>query len=369
MSPASTHRHPLRWRWVRRRSSPRGVGLSVRPKAVDNPITPGDGGFLCVFQQFRLFSGARLVKKNIADYFDLCLLIRVVIDAARDVAVGVSALGPRAEIGARLHLQVARAKARSTPIFARVAGDEGPGPTRPHPPPHRAPRYPPGSRPSRAQRRLDVRRRHARSAAAVAAPARDGGGRPRTRGSAATPGDGCSAPALPRRDHVRHDRGRRSGHRGRPRGARRVTRHRARRSGLRGVGPAPDPLGPRRRDRQLPACARPLRCAPLDAAGRDAYVAETAHVARALGAVDVPETVAELDEVLADYRPELRARPRRAGGCAVHPVHPPVPLPSAPYALLSAAAVATDAALDAGRCGCRTSRSPRPPPCGPAARR
>jgi uncharacterized protein (DUF2236 family) len=53
----------------------------------------------------------------------------------------------------------------------------------------------------------------------------------------------------------------------------------------------------------------------LDAGGRDAYVSETAHVARALGAVDVPETVAEL-------------------------VRPPVPLAvRAPYGLLAAAAV------------------------------
>lgn len=79
---------------------------------------------------------------------------------------------------------------------------------------------------------------------------------------------------------------------------------------------------------------------PLDPAGRDSYVAETAHVARALGAVDVPETVAELAEVLALYRPELRGTPvaRRAARFIL--VHPPVPLPlRAPYGLLSAAAV------------------------------
>lgn len=79
---------------------------------------------------------------------------------------------------------------------------------------------------------------------------------------------------------------------------------------------------------------------PLDAAGRDAYVAQTAYIARALGAVDVPETVAELEQVLADYRPDLEgtAAARRAARFIL--IHPPVPLTlRAPYGLLSAAAV------------------------------
>lgn len=79
---------------------------------------------------------------------------------------------------------------------------------------------------------------------------------------------------------------------------------------------------------------------PLDPPGRDAYVAETAHVARALGAVDVPETVAELDEVLAAYRPELMSTPAARRAARFILIHPPVPLTlRAPYALLSAAAV------------------------------
>lgn len=79
---------------------------------------------------------------------------------------------------------------------------------------------------------------------------------------------------------------------------------------------------------------------PLDAAGRDAYVAETAHVARALGAIDVPETVAELDEVLAIYRPELRGTPAARRAARFILVHPPVPLAlRPPYGLLAAAAV------------------------------
>jgi uncharacterized protein (DUF2236 family) len=80
--------------------------------------------------------------------------------------------------------------------------------------------------------------------------------------------------------------------------------------------------------------------APLDAAGRDAYVAEAAHVGRALGAVDVPETVAELDRMLASYRPELRGTPAARRAARFILVHPPVPLAlRAPYGMLSAAAV------------------------------
>ncbi len=79
----------------------------------------------------------------------------------------------------------------------------------------------------------------------------------------------------------------------------------------------------------------------LDAGGRDAYVADTAHVARALGAVDVPETVAELDEVMRSYRPELKGTPAARRTARFILVHPPVPLAlRGPYGLLSAAAVA-----------------------------
>ncbi|MGH3368976.1 MAG: oxygenase MpaB family protein, partial [Nocardioidaceae bacterium] len=46
---------------------------------------------------------------------------------------------------------------------------------------------------------------------------------------------------------------------------------------------------------------------PLDAVGRDRYVAETARVAEALGAVDPPRTEQELVEQLDAYRPELAA--------------------------------------------------------------
>lgn len=73
---------------------------------------------------------------------------------------------------------------------------------------------------------------------------------------------------------------------------------------------------------------------PLDAAGRDAYVADAAHVARGLGAVDVPETVAELDAVLAGYRPELQNTEAARRTAQFILLRPPVPLSQrAPYSL------------------------------------
>ncbi|MDP2775710.1 MAG: oxygenase MpaB family protein, partial [Nocardioides sp.] len=48
---------------------------------------------------------------------------------------------------------------------------------------------------------------------------------------------------------------------------------------------------------------------PLDQAGRDEYVAQTAEIARRLGVIDPPTTEAELAETLASYRPELRGTP------------------------------------------------------------
>src|SRR4051812_32377205 len=59
--------------------------------------------------------------------------------------------------------------------------------------------------------------------------------------------------------------------------------------------------------------------APLDRAGRDGYVADTARVARELGVVDPPETEAALAERVAAVRPALGgsredAQPRGSGG-------------------------------------------------------
>ena len=80
--------------------------------------------------------------------------------------------------------------------------------------------------------------------------------------------------------------------------------------------------------------------APLDAAGRDEYVAQTAEIARRLGAVDVPTTEAELAETLAAYRPELGGTPEAREAVRYVLLKPPLPLAARPpYAVLAAAAV------------------------------
>jgi uncharacterized protein (DUF2236 family) len=79
---------------------------------------------------------------------------------------------------------------------------------------------------------------------------------------------------------------------------------------------------------------------PLDQAGRDEYVAESAVVARALGVDEPPGTEAELVEQLAAYRPELRgsADARRTARFLL--LNPPLPLVArAPYGGLAASAV------------------------------
>ncbi|MBY6539138.1 DUF2236 domain-containing protein [Rhodococcus sp. BP-349] len=79
---------------------------------------------------------------------------------------------------------------------------------------------------------------------------------------------------------------------------------------------------------------------PLDAGGRDAYVRESAWVARGLGAEDVPETVDELNEMLAMYRPELRGTPAARRTARFILLNPPIPLAVRPaYGLLSSVAV------------------------------
>ncbi|MDT0567028.1 oxygenase MpaB family protein [Streptomyces sp. DSM 3412] len=72
----------------------------------------------------------------------------------------------------------------------------------------------------------------------------------------------------------------------------------------------------------------------------DAYVADTAKVATALGVPDPPRTRAQLDSRLAAYRPELRATPESRAAARFLLVHPPLPLAARPaYALLAANAV------------------------------
>jgi uncharacterized protein (DUF2236 family) len=79
---------------------------------------------------------------------------------------------------------------------------------------------------------------------------------------------------------------------------------------------------------------------PLDQAGRDTYVAQTAEVARRLGVIDPPTTEAELAATLAAYRPELRGTDDAREAVAYLLLRPPLPLAArAPYGVLVAAAV------------------------------
>lgn len=79
---------------------------------------------------------------------------------------------------------------------------------------------------------------------------------------------------------------------------------------------------------------------PLDAAGREEYLTQTAQIARRLGVVDPPETEAQLRRVLADFRPELRGTPAAAEAIDLLLVRPPLPVLARPaYAGLAQAAV------------------------------
>ncbi|HLU41736.1 MAG TPA: oxygenase MpaB family protein [Microthrixaceae bacterium] len=79
---------------------------------------------------------------------------------------------------------------------------------------------------------------------------------------------------------------------------------------------------------------------PLDQAGRDTYVAQTAEVARRLGVLQPPETEAELAQVLEAYRPELASTAYAREAVAYLLFRPPLPLPARPaYGALVAAAV------------------------------
>lgn len=87
-------------------------------------------------------------------------------------------------------------------------------------------------------------------------------------------------------------------------------------------------------------CHQRYGARPLDDAGCDGYVADTARIAIELGVPDPPRTRAELSAALRAYRPELRwtAEAREAARFLVR--NPPLPLPArGPYALLAATAV------------------------------
>ena len=80
---------------------------------------------------------------------------------------------------------------------------------------------------------------------------------------------------------------------------------------------------------------------PLDEAGCDAYVAQSAVVAAKLGVIDPPTTVAQLREVLDDFRPELRATDEARSAVRFLILHPDLPLAARPaYGVLMAAGIA-----------------------------
>ncbi|AVV47079.1 DUF2236 domain-containing protein [Streptomyces sp. P3] len=81
--------------------------------------------------------------------------------------------------------------------------------------------------------------------------------------------------------------------------------------------------------------------APLDPAGYDAYVADTARIAEALGVSDPPRDRRALSERLAFYRRELTATPEALAAARFLLFRPPLPLAVRPlYGGLAANAVA-----------------------------
>lgn len=80
---------------------------------------------------------------------------------------------------------------------------------------------------------------------------------------------------------------------------------------------------------------------PLDEAGCDAYVAQASVVAELLGVIDPPTTVAELRQVLEDFRPELRATEEARDAVRFLVLHPDLPIVARPaYGVLMAAGIA-----------------------------
>ncbi|MDJ0380386.1 oxygenase MpaB family protein [Streptomyces sp. G-G2] len=99
---------------------------------------------------------------------------------------------------------------------------------------------------------------------------------------------------------------------------------------------------------------------PLDAQGCDAYIEDTARVARALGAIDPPLNRAELAARLASYRPELRATAEAREAARFILRRPPLPLAArGPYAVLASNAVSLLPSWARAELGLR--RAPRLP--------
>jgi uncharacterized protein (DUF2236 family) len=81
---------------------------------------------------------------------------------------------------------------------------------------------------------------------------------------------------------------------------------------------------------------------PLGEMDADAYVRQCGFVAAKLGVVNPPQTVAELDEVLAGYRPELKLSPAAKQATEMLLKDPPLTGPQRfGYAILAAGAVST----------------------------
>ena len=81
---------------------------------------------------------------------------------------------------------------------------------------------------------------------------------------------------------------------------------------------------------------------PLDETEADAYVRQCGFVAAKLGVVNPPQTVAELDEALAGYRPELKLSPAAKDAAEMLLRNPPLAGPQRfGYAILAAGAVST----------------------------
>jgi uncharacterized protein (DUF2236 family) len=80
---------------------------------------------------------------------------------------------------------------------------------------------------------------------------------------------------------------------------------------------------------------------PLTPAEADSYVAQLCVVATRLGVIDPPRTVAELEDEIASYRPELKGTPAARDAARFLLLHPPLPWSARPgYSALAVAAVA-----------------------------
>jgi len=89
------------------------------------------------------------------------------------------------------------------------------------------------------------------------------------------------------------------------------------------------------------AAHRAYGAEPLTRPERDTYVAQSGEIAVALGARDVPGSVAELRAQLDRYRPELRGTPDARAAARYLVFDPPLPFPArGGYAPVAAAAVA-----------------------------